>query len=912
MKFIEVDFSKDITNLILENHNKDNTLFLFPTVQSRNLALKRNQDNWQFSNSKFETLEDWKYSLFEIDKPLLKEEKRSLAWFLSLEDKHKELFRITDYFSSIDMGNKFFSFWEEINEELIAEEQIHNVLEQKSSAENWQKDTFEALIEIKHNYNSFIKSLNFEDKIFAYNPNNLVSINKYTEVILINQFYLTNLEKHLLRQLDDVIIYHQFPAKIFDKDNLSINQEITAEDLINIRNEKINEIRSGDDFSMICSLFNQIENKKPNAIIDFRFDQQSYANFFSQKYFPVNTTIIFSQTSIYRFFFLLRDLISNAFYYKKKILIPLQTALDIFSSNELIKYFSEDYQTTQTKILNTIYLLAEDDFQYIDFNLECLRNSSDAKELKQILRFCSKVYQIDSMEEFNSFIDSINPDKLITAEEKEFSNLLEQFEQIKSDFKIINELNIVQDWNNIFLNNRFSSASLKLFLDYMQPKVIKQKLIPDKRISITTLQDTRNLLYDTVYVMNVTEGVLPPKRKIPFLLSENQRNILGLKTFDDIRNREKYYFYRLLAQAKEVVLFTIENLEENKEISSFAEELRLHFKENYILENQNKYSYHQLYQEFLGNRKNQITPQVTEDFHKISFEESDFPNKTIKLSYYKWQDLQDNPFEYFIKHQINISERKKELQPQTSAKLIGNITHEIFNIIWQRIIELYQGNKIHHNFYFTNQNYANDAFKHLFAHNKDLLYKMPHNYSQRYFDIISLPILKSGIMGFFKFLDEKLKLSDQFITVLPEKDKTDNKIFTEIDDYQILLRGKADFRIETDSIKYIFDYKTGSSNSSKIKKFQDQLIMYEELYYLIEKKELQDAVKSYLYFVEDQKTAEIKTSKKVTKAEVISDFETRIKETIRTMIQEGFTLGEKASKYEILEITRRDLFKNGE
>ena len=166
MKFVEVDFSTDIINLVLDNHKKENTLFLFPTVQSRNLALKRFQENWQFSNIEFVTFEDWKYSLFEIETPLLKEEKRSLAWFLSLEDKHKDLFRITDYFSSIEMGNKFFSFWEETNEELITEEQIYTVLEQKKSAANWQTDSFDALIDIKNKYLSFLKTMNFNDKIF--------------------------------------------------------------------------------------------------------------------------------------------------------------------------------------------------------------------------------------------------------------------------------------------------------------------------------------------------------------------------------------------------------------------------------------------------------------------------------------------------------------------------------------------------------------------------------------------------------------------------------------------------------------------------------------------------------------------------------------------------------------------------
>ncbi|MCK4956789.1 MAG: hypothetical protein KAS49_04070, partial [Candidatus Cloacimonetes bacterium] len=63
LKFKYVNFDQDIINLIIDENKNENTLFLFPTVTSRNLAIKRYQNQWQFSNSDFMTLEDWKYSL---------------------------------------------------------------------------------------------------------------------------------------------------------------------------------------------------------------------------------------------------------------------------------------------------------------------------------------------------------------------------------------------------------------------------------------------------------------------------------------------------------------------------------------------------------------------------------------------------------------------------------------------------------------------------------------------------------------------------------------------------------------------------------------------------------------------------------------------------------------------------------
>ena len=114
INFKFISFSENLLeHVILENKNY-NTLFLFPTINSKKEALKIYQPYWNFSETSFLTMEEWKKSLFLSSLPILKEEKRTLAFFSSLKESDKRFFRIQNYFQSIELAYKFFKFWEEI------------------------------------------------------------------------------------------------------------------------------------------------------------------------------------------------------------------------------------------------------------------------------------------------------------------------------------------------------------------------------------------------------------------------------------------------------------------------------------------------------------------------------------------------------------------------------------------------------------------------------------------------------------------------------------------------------------------------------------------------------------------------------------------------------------------------------
>jgi len=180
-----------------------------------------------------------------------------------------------------------------------------------------------------------------------------------------------------------------------------------------------------------------------------------------------------------------------------------------------------------------------------------------------------------------------------------------------------------------------------------------------------------------------------------------------------------------------------------------------------------------------------------------------------------------------------------------------------------------------------------------------LKYISPRNYSDNYFRHIFVPILKDGIANFFYRLHNDLKFSDEHITVFPETGKTEKQKYFQLDDINISLLGRADLRIHSASnIPHIFDYKTGSMNSGKIKRYNEQLQFYEAISYLIESPEIEQKIQSHLFFVEQKIMKDLK--KRI-------DLKEAIKVALKSIIDKGFALASKKDTYEDIEITRRDL-----
>ena len=288
---------------------------------------------------------------------------------------------------------------------------------------------------------------------------------------------------------------------------------------------------------------------------------------------------------------------------------------------------------------------------------------------------------------------------------------------------------------------------------------------------------------------------------------------------------------------------------------------------------------------------------ISDDFFSIPFNNTDLKNNELILSFYKWEKLKKDPFEFYLEFIANLRKRDPILSQDFSNKLIGTISHNVFTMIWERLIEVYHGNKLHHNFVFNTKQYVDQAIEHFVKYK--MKYISPHNYSENYFRNIFIPILKEGIANFFYRLHNDLKFTDEHITVFPETGKTEQKKFFQLDEIEVSLRGRADLRIHSaDKIPHIFDYKTGSMNAGKVKRYNEQLQFYESLSYLIDSPEIEQKIQSHLFFVEQKIMTDI--SKRI-------DLKDTIKEALQSIIDNGFTLADKKDTYEDTEITRRDL-----
>jgi CRISPR/Cas system-associated exonuclease Cas4 (RecB family) len=94
---------------------------------------------------------------------------------------------------------------------------------------------------------------------------------------------------------------------------------------------------------------------------------------------------------------------------------------------------------------------------------------------------------------------------------------------------------------------------------------------PVRGLQVLGSLETRNLKFDTVFVLDANEDILPDTGKEDTLLPFKAREILGLPTYLDRDKLAAYYFDTLLKGAKKVHLFLIEN--DKKERSRFVEKL---------------------------------------------------------------------------------------------------------------------------------------------------------------------------------------------------------------------------------------------------------------------------------------------------------------------------------------------------
>ena len=624
---------------------------------------------------------------------------------------------------------------------------------------------------------------------------------------------------------------------------------------------------------------------------------------------------------------------------EKNELLPIQALLDAVVIDDFFDFIlkislSEDRKKVQEQTLDFLYYLIENDFKYIDLDEKYVRIFPPNKANKFILLiidFIKNILEISSIRDLILKIGEshnfISIENIITESEKKYSEIKETFFQALGDFSTLELLDI--NYKNLFgfqkdKNERMirSAGLIRLLVDYLKAKNVKINYVfpasNENRISINNLEDTRNFAYDKVAVLNVSENTIPTPRKTQFLFTEKQREILGLKTYEEIREREKYYFFRLLLNSEEVFLFTLKNLDQNLERSSFLEEICLFKPGDISLKTKQvaDENYGNIYDLFLNKSSYQVSKEASRqpDFFRIALKkETDFPEKSLDLTPYAITALLENPFVFYLRQLCGLDEKTKKVETDFSSKLIGNIVHDVINEIWRQLIEYEHSPIFGFDFNKVNDSKIKRAVAAILGRDENY-YKFPKNYSQTYFNEIIIPIVESGTQEFFRILEKKSIFQSKKIEVIPEKEYGHieeagyKELIPAVDndlDVNVRIRGRADLRIVLPDENFfsIFDYKTGGFNKR-------QLLIYELYYYLIENPEMIDQVNSYFYFVFDEKLDELKKLlKKKSKQDEIDLLKQDIIAAVNKIAKNGFDLPQLKSKLGIMaDVSRKDLY----
>ena len=129
------------------------------------------------------------------------------------------------------------------------------------------------------------------------------------------------------------------------------------------------------------------------------------------------------------------------------------------------------------------------------------------------------------------------------------------------------------------------------------------------------------------------------------MLGEYQRKQLGLKTYQQVKMREKYYFYLAVLNSTKVDFCVVKNENLDREESSFIQEIKFSNLNKIINEkNEEIQSYKSLFSKMLNFDLAYQKNKVNESFFTIPYENE---LEKINLSYTDFKNL-ENPFFFYL------------------------------------------------------------------------------------------------------------------------------------------------------------------------------------------------------------------------------------------------------------------------
>jgi len=919
MEFKFTGFDVNIIEEIVKFHNTENTAIFFPSNKSRNIAMSVLQKISGFKKIDLYTLEDINKLALLSDKPLLNDVKRTLLFFLSIPDDLKKAYNLTDYFGASKFLNQVLTLFQELNEELVDYRIIEDKLLSEGYFADWQKAYWNDLLVMRRRYQEYLESISYTDTIFVSHNLNCLDIffEGYENIVFANQFYLTNVEKRIISYIDNhdkhIYMWYQCLEGLFNKEDLSFN-DFSLKDLIGSSGKCHNKFyiyNCPNEFSMLMQGITTIEEKKIKNLVDFDFYENDWFNYLSNSKFSLPQSYLSEKSEIHNFLKTVLNLLDSLVYVKESqnFMIPLKKVFEAFNYSYFREYFiSNETENINNRVKLVFRQLAQKNFLYFDKTcLDLIQDEEVLNAFKGFYDLLNSLLQIKSLNELINLFEvneGIFISKIINHNNLKYTDILENFYEALSNLSTIEDFGIINNWSDIFGRKPIIVSLLKFLIDNIKDSLISFKSETQGEIVFNTLVDTRNLFYDKILYFHLIEGVLPKSKAIDFMFTESQRKMLGLKTYNDIRQREKYYFFRNILNTQENHLFCIENEDENIERSSFVEELLIYLKDNCLEYHCVDEGYSDFFKaitkqksDYLINYNRDLSKLSDLDFYLIPSDfQTDFGvEKQITLSTYSLAELINDPMQWFIRYNLKFNNYLQPEEDRLNPKNIGILTHQFIESIYLKQVKKYSNLlKYKQLLEAINEDNLNEVYNDLIQ-NKFLL-KFPHDFSGKYFHNIIFPVVRNNIITFFR--DKSLADISKNSIVLMERLLPKVKLL-QVEGIDIFLTGKPDLLIQDKEKFYIIDFKTGKLQKS-------QLILYK---YLIQQNfESVSELEFSLYFLSLIKYEKLNQNQlgKNNIEEIIE----RLEKTLKLINSYGYFYPEsKTKQISFSEISRIDIFR---
>lgn len=654
-----VTLNENIIQYVLDSVNPEHTVFVLPTFKNKSDAMLRFLDKWNFTNTVFYSFEEFKSLFFKSDFPVISSDKRKLLLYSVMDDQLKSELRITDYFSAISFMDNFFDFWEEIFDECVDPNTLLDTLQKESGALllEEQKDFYKFVLELLNKYDKKLTANKLTDKIFLINKDRIsipAELDLIERFVFVNQYYFSNLEESLLKTLQEqnksCLKFNQYTKRADHSDE----EEITFEEQTDLRLKNIEIIEVPDNYSMYLEFLQHYELNTKTIVLNNSTAKDEIAVILADKYKMQG-----SENSLVNLF----EFLTNLTALTENAKIESSGAI-FFSLEDLRAFFSIDYNHKYSKhkassyhyIISDKLTLLQIKKSYLSISFEklsCVFKSN--KEVTNILNIYKNLINMLLTENLSliEFITYLFEHFDFCLDKNNCQSFWKSYYDLDSAYK--HEFPV--DINHVFTTNTCLNH-LKLFMDiYKTASTINNAA---ESIEFTALNNTRNIFPETpVIVLHAEERILPSSPKKQFLFNDSQRKTLGLKTYEHIRSREKYYFFRLIANAESAVIISINNIEKDISVSSFVENLKCQ------LETNNNINYSFTKKDSFAQRFHEALEMVTGEssFNNeeatgliLPFEKDVFlKDRQIRISPSSYKILIDNPIDYYFRNILRLT-----------------------------------------------------------------------------------------------------------------------------------------------------------------------------------------------------------------------------------------------------------------